>query len=137
MKLGKYFMLSEMTVTNTGLVNNPQRMELHNLHLLVENVLDPLREMYGKPIKVNSGYRSPLVNKKVGGAVDKNGRPTSEHVKGMAADITGGSVAENKKLFELIRDNFTFRQLIWEKGGAWVHVSYNVSDNKKQILEIK
>lgn len=129
--MGKYFQLSELVRTGTGLINQPQKMEIHNLQLLVQNVLDPLRELYGKPIMVNSGYRSPLVNLKV------NGAKNSDHVKGMAADIDAGSVAENKVLFELIKANFAFRQLIWEKGGEWVHVSYNVSDNKKQILEIK
>ena len=91
MKLGKYFTLDELTVTNTGLVNSPSKMEINKLKMLVENVLDPLRTLYGKPIKVNSGYRSPLVNKTIGGVA------TSEHVKGQAADITGGSKEENKK----------------------------------------
>ena len=131
MKLGKYFTLSELTITNSGLVNSPSKMEIHNLSLLVEKILDPLRELYGKPITINSGYRSPLVNKKIGGV------PTSEHVKGMAADITAGSKEENKKLFELIRDNFTFRQLINEHDYTWLHISFNISDNKKQILSIK
>ena len=129
-KIGKYFTLSELTATKTGLVNSPSKIEIHRLTLLVEKVLDPLRELYGKPIKINSGYRSPLVNKKIGGS------PTSDHVKGMAADITGGSKEENKKLFELIRDNFTFRQLINEYDYSWIHVSFNQSDNKKQILKI-
>lgn len=126
----KYFTMSEMTKTNTGLQNIPTPHEQDNLRKLVENVLDPLRVLYGAPITVNSGYRSPMVNKRVKGAVN------SDHVKGMAADITAGSKAENKKLFELIRENFTFRQLIWEKGGQWVHVSYNEADNKKQIISI-
>ena len=131
MKLGKYFTLEELTVTNTGLVNSPSKMEINKLKMLVENVLDPLRELYGKPIKVNSGYRSPLVNKTIGGVA------TSEHVKGQAADITGGSKEENKKLFELIRDNLTFRQLICEHDYQWIHVSFDSTDNKKQVLAIK
>lgn len=131
MKLGKYFTLEELTVTNTGLVNSPSKMEINKLKMLVENVLDPLRTLYGKPIKVNSGYRSPLVNKTIGGVA------TSEHVKGQAADITGGSKEENKKLFELIRDNLTFRQLINEHDFSWVHVSFDSTDNKKQVLSIK
>ena len=130
MKIGKYFTLSELTVTNTGLVNTPSKMEINKLTMLVQNVLDPLRELYGKPIKINSGYRSPLVNKKIGGV------PTSEHVKGQAADITGGSKEENEKLFNLIRDNFMFRQLINEHDFTWVHVSFDSNDNKKQVLKI-
>jgi len=131
MKIGKYFTIEELIKTNSKLVNVPSKAETENLRLLVENVLDPLREKYGKPITVNSGYRSPIVNARVGGA--KN----SDHVKGMAADITAGSKDENKKLFEIIRDNFTFRQLINEYDYKWVHVSFNKDDNKKQILAIK
>ena len=131
MNLGKHFTLSEMTVTNTGIVNSPSKMEINKLKMLVENVLDPLRELYGKPITVNSGYRSPLVNKKVGGV------STSEHVKGQAADITGGSKEENMKLFNLIKDNFNFRQLIDEYDYKWVHVSFDSTDNKKQIIHKK
>ena len=127
----KHFTIQELSITNSGLQNIPSVTEQKNLRKLVENVLDPLRELYGKPIHVNSGYRSPLVNRKVNGAVN------SDHVKGMAADITAGSREENKKLYELIRDNFTFRQLINEHDYKWIHVSYNESDNKKQELAIK
>lgn len=130
-KIGKYFQLSELIKTGTGLINKPDKKEEHNLFLLVKNVLDPLRDLYGKPIKINSGYRSPLVNIKVGGAQN------SDHVKGMAADITGGSKEENKKLFELIKNNIpAWRQLINEHDYTWLHISYNVSDNKKEILKI-
>ena len=123
--------MSELTRTNTGLQNIPTQKEQANLRLLVEKILDPLREMYGKPITINSAYRSPMVNARIGGA--KN----SEHMTGCAADITAGSKEENKKLFALIRDNFTFRQLIDEKEYTWIHVSYNEKDNKKQILHLK
>ena len=126
----KYFKLSELIATNSGLDNTPTPTEKANLIELVDKVLDPLREMYGKPIHVNSGYRSPMVNRKVGGATN------SDHIKGMAADITAGSRIENKKLYELIRDNLTFRQLINEHDYKWVHVSYNEKDNKKQELKI-
>lgn len=127
----KHFTIQELSTTNSGLQNIPSVTEQKNLRKLVDNVLDPLRELYGKPIHVNSGYRSPLVNRKVNGAVN------SDHVKGMAADITAGSMEENQKLYELIRDNFTFRQLINEHDYKWVHVSYNENDNKKQELVIK
>ena len=131
MKLGKYFTLAELTVTNSGLINAPNKAEIANLTKLVVNVLDPLRELYGKPIKVNSGYRSPKVNAAVKGA--KN----SDHLYGYAADITAGNKTENCILFQLIRDNFTFRQLINEYDYSWIHVSFNEKDNKKQILVIK
>lgn len=127
----KYFKMDELTVTNTGLQNIPTPKEQANLRLLVEKILDPLREMYGKPIKVNSGYRSKLVNAAVGGA--KN----SDHLYGFAADITAGNKTENAILFQLIRDNFKFRQLIDEKDYTWIHVSFNEKDNKRQILHLK
>lgn len=127
----KHFTITELTRTNTGLQNLPGATEQANLRKLVDNVLDPLREIYGKPIKINSGYRSPMVNARV------NGAKNSDHVKGMAADITGGSKSENKILFDIIRENFSFRQLINEHDFSWVHVSYNENDNKKQILEVK
>ena len=125
----KHFTINELTHTDTGLLNNPNEEQKTNLIKLVENVLDPLREMYGKPIKVNSGFRSLLVNKKAKGARN------SDHLRGMAADLDCGSREENKKIFELIRDNFTFRQLINEFNYSWVHVAYNENDNKKQILK--
>jgi len=77
----KYFKLEELTKTNTGLDNTPTEGVKIALQRLVTNVLDKVRELHGKPITVNSGYRSPLVNKKVGGS------STSQHVKGEAADI--------------------------------------------------
>jgi len=129
MKLGKYFTLKELTCTNSGLVNSPNKPELANLKLLVEKILDPLRELYGKPIHINSGYRSSLVNKAVGGA------KTSQHVKGQAADITGGDKEQNEILFNLIAENFEFDQLINEKDFSWVHVSYSDTNNRSQKLK--
>ena len=130
-KLGKYFSLSELTRTNKNLPNVPNSQQIENLQKLVENILDPLREKYGNPIRVNSGFRSAKVNEAVKGA--KN----SEHLSGCAADITAGNKTENCILFQLIRDNFTFRQLINEYDYSWIHVSFNEKDNKKQILAIK
>lgn len=127
----KYFTLKELTATNRKIPNYPNEMQIQNLQKLVKNVLDPLRELYGKPIKVNSGYRSQSLNSAIGGA--KN----SEHMTGCAADITTGSREENEKLFNLIKDNFKFRQLINEYNFSWIHVSYNENDLKQQILAIK
>ena len=126
----KYFTIKELSSTNTGLSNIPPYEVQKNLEALVENVLDPLREKYGKSIRVNSGYRSAAVNAKVKGA--KN----SDHLYGYAADITAGNKVENKKLFELIRDNFDFKQLINEYNYSWVHVSWQSGANRKQILKI-
>ena len=105
----KYFTVNELIKTSTGLLNIPQKEERENLIYLIDNILDPLRELYGKPIIVNSGYRNKIVNKKVGGS------PTSQHMRGEAVDITGGSSVENEKIFNLISKNFEFDQLINEK----------------------
>lgn len=130
----KYFTLKELTRSATaeakGIDNTPTPEVEKNLTLLVENVLDPLRKLFGKPITVNSGYRCPELNKAVGGF------KTSDHVKGFAADITGGSKEENERLFYLIKYNFNFKQLIDEKNFSWVHVSYDPSNLKNQILNL-
>ena len=125
----KYFKLEELTKTNTGLDNIPTEGVKIALQKLVTNVLDKVRELYGKPITVNSGYRSPAVNKKVGGS------STSGHLLGTCADVTGGSIEENKKIFKLIKDNCEFRQLINEHNYSWIHVEYRENDNKQQLLE--
>ena len=125
----KHFTIKELIETSTGLLNVPMQPEKNNLIELVDNVLDPLREIYGRPIHINSGYRSPIVNRRVGGAA------TSQHVKGEAADITGGSKVENEKLFNLISENFKFDQLINEKDFSWIHVSYSSDRNRGQRLK--
>lgn len=100
-----------------------------NLQKLIDNILQPLRDAYGKPIRVNSGFRSPELNTFL------KGSKTSQHMKGQAADITGGSKAENKVLFNLIRSlNLPFCQLIDEKNLSWVHVSYDENNVKRQVL---
>lgn len=130
----KYFTLKELTRSATaeekGIDNTPTPEVEKNLTLLVDNILDKLREIYGKPITVNSGYRCPELNKAVGGS------KTSDHVKGFAADITGGSKEENERIFNIIKHNFHFKQLIDEKGFSWVHVSYDPSNLKNQILKL-
>jgi zinc D-Ala-D-Ala carboxypeptidase len=132
MKLSENFTLEELTATNVNLPNHPTSEQISNLQALVTNVLQPLRELYGKAIKINSGFRSKAVNKKVGGA------PTSQHTKGEAADIDCDNPA---LLYRLIRDTYEFDQLIWEKGNdnqpAWVHVSFSRKKNRKQILRIR
>jgi hypothetical protein len=126
----KNFTLAELTATKTGLPNAlPKHLE-PNLRALAENVLQPTRDALGA-VKVTSAYRSPAVNSKVGGA------KTSQHVQAQAADLKfdGG----NEVLFNYIRDNLDFDQLIWEfgtdKAPSWVHVSYSSSKNRKQILK--
>lgn len=129
------FTIQELTASTTAeakkINNDPTPEAAENLKLLVDNVLDPLRDTYGKPIRVNSGYRSPALNKAV------KGSKTSQHVKGQAADITGGSKQENKKLFELAQElNLPYCQLIDEKNFSWVHISYDKNNVKRQILHL-
>ena len=137
MKLTENFSLSEMTKSETalrqGLDNTPGDEEIDNLRKLAENVLQPIREAYGRGVKVNSGFRHPDVNAAVGGS------RTSDHCKGQAADIEIPGVA-NADLAQWISENLEFRQLILEfytpgiPDSGWVHVSYNPADNKKQVL---
>ena len=130
----KYFTIKEMCSSSTaqakGIDNTPTAETISNLTELINNVLDPLREMYGKPIRVSSGYRSEQLNRNV------NGSKSSQHRLGMAADITTGDVIENRKLFQLIQLNLPFDKLIDEKNFSWVHVSYNPKGNRKQILKL-
>nr|DAT27584.1 MAG TPA: peptidase [Caudoviricetes sp.] len=131
----KYFTIAELVRSKTadrlGIDNRCKTEHVTNLTLLVNNVLDPLREAYGKPITINSGFRCPALNSRIGGAA------TSDHLKGMAADITAGSPAENRRLFNLIQElKLPFKQLIDEKHFSWVHVSYDKNDLKRQILAL-
>jgi zinc D-Ala-D-Ala carboxypeptidase len=137
MKLTENFSLSEMTKSETalrqGLDNTPGDEEIENLRKLAENVLQPIREAYGRGVKVNSGFRHPDVNAAVGGS------RTSDHCKGQAADIEIPGVA-NADLAQWISENLEFRQLILEfytpgiPDSGWVHVSYVEGDNKKQVM---
>lgn len=131
----KYFTVAEFVRSDTAdrraIDNRLPKELLPNVQALVNNVLDPLREAYGKPIRVNSGFRCPALNKAVKGSA------TSDHMTGRAADITGGSPAENKKLFYLIQSlGLPFDQVIDEKNFAWVHVSYREGANRKQVLAL-
>lgn len=131
----KYFTVVEFVRSDTAdrraIDNRLPKELLPNVQALVNNVLDPLREAYGKPIRINSGFRCPALNKAVKGSA------TSDHMTGRAADITGGSPAENKKLFYLIQSlGLPFDQVIDEKNFAWVHVSYREGANRKQVLAL-
>ena len=130
----KYFTIKELTKSATAeakkLDNTPTKEAEQNLTTLVDKVLDPLREIYGKPIIVTSGYRSPEVNRSV------NGATSSQHALGEAADISVGSKEENKKLFDIIKEQLPFDQLINEYDYSWIHVSYREGRLRKQILKI-
>ena len=137
MKLTSNFTLSEMTKSDTALRldmdNTPNAVQVENLKILCEKVLQPVRDHFVKGVKVNSGFRHPQVNAAVGGS------KTSDHCKGMAADIEIPGVA-NGDLAQWIVDNLEFRQVILEfytpgvPDSGWVHVSFNPEDNKKQVL---
>ena len=133
----KYFTLNELIKSDAAkrskINNTPNKQEENNLIALVNYILDPLREAYGKPIIVTSGFRCERLNKLV------NGSKTSQHRTGQAADIrtVEDTVEENKKLFDLVQElNLPFDQLIDEYNYDWVHVSYSPR-NRKQILHIK
>lgn len=130
----KYFTIEEMTKSSTatanGIDNTPSEEGVLKLQKLIEAVLDPLREWYGKPIRVNSGFRCEALNEAV------RGSDTSQHRLGEAADITVGSKTENEKLFNYIKDNLPFDQLINESNFSWVHVSYREGRLRKQVLAL-
>lgn len=139
MKLTKNFSLEELTRSNTaerkGINNSPTAEHIHNLAMLCESILQPLRDKIGRSIRVNSGYRSEKLNNAIGGS------KTSEHSFGKAADIKLVIDGENKSeilYLSIIEMGIPFRQLIWEFGDeetpSWVHVSFDVNDNKKQKL---
>ncbi len=137
MQLTANFSLKELTSSDTatrkGLDNTPNETVTANLKTLCEQILQPIREHYGKSVKVNSGYRSPEVNASVGGS------KTSDHCKGQAADIEITGVA-NGDLAKYIAENFKFTQVILEfytqgvPDSGWVHVSYDANDLKCQTL---
>lgn len=134
----KYFTMAELTASATarrkGIDNTPDMQAKANLTALVSNVLDPLRELYGKPIVVTSGYRSVKLNRAVGGAA------RSQHCKGEAADIrcVSDSRAENKRLFELIKTSgLPYDQLIDEYDYDWVHVSFRMGKNRREVLHVR
>ncbi len=133
----KYFTIPELTKSATAsrrkIDNTPSAAVIANLTALVDNILDPLREAWGAPIIVTSGYRCVRLNAAVGGV------KASQHTLGQAADIrtVSDKPADNKRLFDLIvKLGLPYDQLIDEYGYNWVHVSYS-SRNRRQILHIK
>lgn len=137
MNLTKNFTLSEMVKSETALRNDmdntPNEAQITSLKLLAEQVLQPIRDHYVKGVKVNSGFRHPEVNAKVGGS------RTSDHCRGMAADIEIPGVP-NHEVAEWIKANLLYTQLILEfytrgvPDSGWVHVSYDPANLKKQDL---
>jgi len=138
MKLSQHFDLSEFTRSESakreGLDNTPTAEHLENLKILCEKVLEPIRLRYGS-INISSGYRGKLLNHFIGGAIN------SDHCVGRAADIDMddvGTGVTNTEIFNYIKDNLDYDQLIWEFGNKvrpdWVHVGYRLGANRKETL---
>ena len=137
MKLSEHLDLSEVirsdSAKRNGISNMPTPEHIENFKLLAEKIFEPIREHFCVPIRISSGYRSKELNAKIGGSA------TSQHCKGQAVDIDmDGTSLTNKQIFDYIKDNLPFDQLIWEFGNEencdWVHVSY-VPNGRKQILK--
>lgn len=134
MNITKNFTLEEMykstTAIRLGMDNAPSDVAVANLIHLCKNVLQPLRDYMDESIRVSSGYRSPELNKKIGGS------KTSQHCFGQAADISCGE--RTAEMYHYIKNNLIFDQLIWEFGNDhnpdWVHVSYSTTHNRKECL---
>ena len=137
MNLTQNFTLAEMTKSETalrhGMDNSPNQEQISNMQALAVIVLQPIRDHYKRGVKVNSGFRHPDVNARVGGS------RTSDHTRGMAADIEIPGVA-NAELAGWIQQNLDYTQLILEfytpgvPDSGWVHVSYDPANLKKQVL---
>ena len=136
MNITEHFSMKELTHSQTaiknGIPNIPKDPQVvANLTLLCEKVLEPLREGMKCPIRISSGYRSPELNKLIGGA------KASQHNIGEAVDIDLDE--KNAELFSYIVNNLDFDQIIWEfgddKNPDWVHVSYKAAGNRKQLLK--
>jgi len=141
MKISEHLDLSEVTRSETakrkGVSNEPTPEHLENFKKLAEHVFEPIRKHFGVPIHISSGYRSKALNAAIGGSA------TSQHCKGEAIDIDmdgSSNGVTNKMVFDYIKANIKFDQMIWEFGTDtapdWVHVSYD-SDGKQrgQILK--
>lgn len=135
MKLSKHLELAEVIRSSTakrlGIKNEPTAEHLANLKLLAENIFEPIREHFGRPIFISSGYRSAALNKATPGA-----STTSQHSRGEALDIDmDGTEISNKQVFEFIKNNLNFDQMINEFDYSWVHVSFSsTGKQRKQIL---
>jgi hypothetical protein len=134
--ISKNITLQEATESATalrmGIKNVPNELELDAMKYVAENLFEPIREWYDKPIKINSFFRCVALNKAVKGSL------TSGHVLGNSIDISGGNKIENKKIFDFIKTSgLEYDQLINEYDYTWLHISLKKTGNRKQILVIK
>ena len=122
-----------ITANRLGLENKPNEEQLANMKTVAEKVFQPLRNWVGGPIKINSFFRSPELNKKIGGS------KTSQHCKGQAIDFDDNfGHKTNAEMYHYIKDNLDFDQIIWEFGSDdnpnWVHISYvSHRPNRKKL----
>lgn len=140
MKLSKNLDLGELTRSESakraGIPNTPTAEHIENMKKLATNIFQPIRDHFGVPIFISSGYRSKQLNDRIGGS------STSQHSSGEAIDIDmdgSSNGVTNKEVFDFIKDNLEFDQLIWEFGTKnnpdWVHVSYeSTGRQRKQVL---
>jgi hypothetical protein len=141
MKLSNNLSLAEMTKSSTaqrrGIDNMPTPEHMENMKVLAAKIFQPIREHFNRPILISSGYRSKALNDAIGGS------QTSQHSIGEAIDIDmDGTTLSNTDVFNYIKDNLEFDQLIWEFGNEqkpdWVHVSYKANGpQRKSILVAK
>jgi len=139
MNLSKNLSLAEMisseSAKRNGIKNEPTAEHLDNMKKLATNVFQPIRDHFNTPIHISSGYRSLALNKAIKGSL------SSQHCSGEAIDIDmDGTDITNAKIFNYIKDNLVFDQLIWEfgtdKNPDWVHVSYeSKGKQRKQVLK--
>jgi hypothetical protein len=137
-KISKHISYKEGTNSNTavrkGIKNEPNEKQLKAMKALAKKVFEPLRIHFNEPIRINSFFRSTALNKAIGGST------SSQHCKGEAVDLDATKEVTNKQLYNYIKDNLEFDQLIWEFGTDnnpnWVHVSYkSTGKNRKQLLK--
>ena len=123
------------TATRLGIDNTPREIDLINMKTIAEQVFEPLRKWVGGPIAINSFYRSPQLNSAIGGST------TSQHCIGCALDLDDNyGYKTNAEMYEYIKNNLDFDQIIWEfgtdKNPNWVHVSYVSEDaNRRRCLK--
>lgn len=139
----RHFTIGELTKSETaerfGIDNTPTAAQIDSLSMLITEVLDPLREAFGKAIIVTSGFRCAALNSMVGGVYNSHHLCEDGYA---AADITAKDKADNRRLFDLAQElGLPFCQLIWEKGNGehpkWVHISYNMDDIRRQVLYMR
>ena len=139
-KISEHISFKEATNSNTGnkleITNKPTDDIIKNMELIAEQVFEKLRKWVKAPIRVNSFYRCEKLNTALRGSLN------SSHITGNAIDISSLGKKNNGQMFEYIKENLDFDQLIWEfgddKNPNWIHVSYkNKKDNRKQALRAK